>query len=174
MHLVAEISKYFTPLNLSLPQRAPELVELDLLLTEARAELKEQTELFDQLVAAAAAEIDADPNDFIEVASLVYDKQAADETRLRPVIERIKSILVKEAGSLNTEARQRLRDGVDLLVDWLALHEHVRAALLTIAKKRCSADRLLRARPIEGEIDYAQLSREHIARYPKIRARLAE
>jgi hypothetical protein len=32
----------------------------------------------------------------------------------------------------------------------------------------------MRARPIEGEIDYPKLSREHIARYPKIRARLAE
>jgi hypothetical protein len=27
---------------------------------------------------------------------------------------------------------------------------------------------------VEGEIDWAELSREHIARYPKIRARLAE
>jgi hypothetical protein len=32
----------------------------------------------------------------------------------------------------------------------------------------------LRARPVKGKIDYAELSREHIARYPKIRARLAE
>lgn len=31
-----------------------------------------------------------------------------------------------------------------------------------------------RARPAGGGIDYAQLSREHIARYPKIRAALAE
>jgi hypothetical protein len=33
---------------------------------------------------------------------------------------------------------------------------------------------VLRAQPIQGEIDYAELSREHIARYPEIRARLAE
>ncbi|MGH7029206.1 MAG: hypothetical protein ACREE9_04230 [Stellaceae bacterium] len=174
MDLVVEISKYFTPLSFALPQRAPKLAELDLLLIEARAELREQTKLFDQLVAATAAEIDADPNDFIEVASLVYDRQAADEARLQPVIERLQTILVREAGSLNSDARQRLRDGVDLLVDWLALHKDVRAALLVIANKRRSADRLLRARPVEGEINYAQLSREHIARYPKIRARLAE
>jgi hypothetical protein len=31
-----------------------------------------------------------------------------------------------------------------------------------------------RARPVAGEINYAELSREHIARYPKIRAALAE
>jgi hypothetical protein len=32
----------------------------------------------------------------------------------------------------------------------------------------------LRAKPVKGEVDWAELSREHIARYPKIRARLAE
>jgi hypothetical protein len=34
--------------------------------------------------------------------------------------------------------------------------------------------KLLRAKPAKGEVDWAELSREHIARYPKIRARLAE
>lgn len=37
-----------------------------------------------------------------------------------------------------------------------------------------AAKEVLRARPVQGEIDYAELSREHIARYPKIRAALAE
>jgi hypothetical protein len=34
--------------------------------------------------------------------------------------------------------------------------------------------KVLRARPLKDKINYAELSREHIARYPKIRARLAE
>jgi len=33
---------------------------------------------------------------------------------------------------------------------------------------------VLRAKPVKGEVDWTELSREHIARYPKIRARLAE
>jgi hypothetical protein len=33
---------------------------------------------------------------------------------------------------------------------------------------------VLRARPVKGEIDYAELSREHLARYPKILAALAK
>lgn len=33
---------------------------------------------------------------------------------------------------------------------------------------------VLRSKPKKGAVDYAKLSREHIARYPKIRARLAE
>jgi len=35
-------------------------------------------------------------------------------------------------------------------------------------------DPVLRAKPVKGEVDWSELSREHIARYPKIRARLAE
>jgi hypothetical protein len=41
------------------------------------------------------------------------------------------------------------------------------------AKTRDKA-KVLRAKPLKGEVDWAELSREHIARYPKIRARLAE
>jgi hypothetical protein len=37
-----------------------------------------------------------------------------------------------------------------------------------------SQAKVLRAGPVKGEVDWAELSREHIARYPKIRARLAE
>ena len=33
--------------------------------------------------------------------------------------------------------------------------------------------KILRAKPVEGEVDHAALSREHMARYPKIRASLA-
>jgi hypothetical protein len=40
------------------------------------------------------------------------------------------------------------------------------------AKPRDKA-KVLRAKP-KGEVDWTTLSREHIARYPKIRARLAE
>lgn len=37
-----------------------------------------------------------------------------------------------------------------------------------------STEESTRARPMQGRIDYAELSREHLARYPNIRARLAE
>jgi hypothetical protein len=42
------------------------------------------------------------------------------------------------------------------------------------APRQPAPDEVLRARPVKGKIDHAELSREHIARYPKIRARLAE
>lgn len=37
-----------------------------------------------------------------------------------------------------------------------------------------SAEPILRARPVAGEIDYTALIREHMARYPKILAELAK
>jgi hypothetical protein len=42
-----------------------------------------------------------------------------------------------------------------------------------VAKSR-DEKKMLPAKSVEGEVDWAELSREHIARYPKIRARLAE
>jgi len=41
-------------------------------------------------------------------------------------------------------------------------------------RQRPGEKKILRARPVKGKIDYAELSREHIARYPKIRAALAK
>ncbi len=42
------------------------------------------------------------------------------------------------------------------------------------AKRRQGDQKILRARPVKGEIDHAGLSREHIARFPKILAALAK
>ena len=47
------------------------------------------------------------------------------------------------------------------------------AATLRREKKE-KREEILRARPVSGEIDYPELSREHMARYPKIRAALAK
>ena len=41
-------------------------------------------------------------------------------------------------------------------------------------RQQGAAPEVLRARPVKGKIDYAELSREHLARYPKIRAVLAK
>ncbi len=42
------------------------------------------------------------------------------------------------------------------------------------AKKRPDEKKILRARPVKGEIDYAALIRATIARFPKILAALAK
>jgi len=52
--------------------------------------------------------------------------------------------------------------------------DHEKDAAKPAAKPRHEEKKILRARPVKGVIDYAELTREHMARYPKIRARLAE
>jgi hypothetical protein len=42
------------------------------------------------------------------------------------------------------------------------------------AKQRPDDKKILRARPVKGGIDHTALSREFIARFPKIRAALAK
>jgi hypothetical protein len=42
------------------------------------------------------------------------------------------------------------------------------------AKPNRSGEKVLRAKPLEGEVDHAALSREFIARFPKIRAAFAK
>ena len=42
------------------------------------------------------------------------------------------------------------------------------------APRQPMPDEVLQARPVEGEIDYEALIREHMGRYPKIRAALAK
>ncbi len=42
------------------------------------------------------------------------------------------------------------------------------------AKQRLDDKKIMRARPIKGKIDYAELSRDTIAKFPKILAALAK
>ena len=41
-------------------------------------------------------------------------------------------------------------------------------------EKQPAAKAVLRARPVKGDVDHAALSREFMARFPKIRAALAK
>lgn len=50
----------------------------------------------------------------------------------------------------------------------------IEAALIHARASKPENRAVLPARPVEGEIDHVELSREHMARYPKIRAALAE
>jgi len=40
--------------------------------------------------------------------------------------------------------------------------------------RRLASDEVLRARPVKGKVDHEALSREFMARFPKIRAALAK
>ena len=61
-----------------------------------------------------------------------------------------------------------------MLEGWLAFYQRFYAMLAGQAAERPSARRVMYAHPVAGDIDYAELSRQHIVRYPKIRAALAK
>jgi hypothetical protein len=89
--------------------------------------------------------------------------------RLGPRIEMLKQKL---------EALQKcdpeIQEAIDLALQWLGLYGLHREALKKLAAERRGIPPVvLRARPIE-EPDYQKLIREHMARYPKIRAALAK
>jgi hypothetical protein len=81
---------------------------------------------------------------------------------------------VREQLRFAREAREFMEESIaatETFVSMLARDEFVDSR---DGERQEPTDTVLRARPLAGPIDYVELSREHIARYPKIRARLAE
>jgi hypothetical protein len=116
-----------------------------------------------------AVQSDYSSDDLLQVAKAFLKKQVEDAERMRPSLEALGVIRREVADS---EVQACIDDSLTMAAEWLALYEDIRGRLLGLVSSRSGA--VLRARPVEGEVDWAELSREHIARYPKIRARLAE
>jgi hypothetical protein len=51
---------------------------------------------------------------------------------------------------------------------------HEKQRKLPTEPRRPAPEEILRARPVKGKIDHAELSREFMARFPKIRSALAK
>jgi hypothetical protein len=94
---------------------------------------------------------------------------------LRPELEQLEEKLAGPATAHDPEVRGATQTTLDLGFAYLDLVRDLHDRLLKLAaERRAAAGEILRARPVSGEIDYAELSREHMARYPKIRAALAK
>jgi hypothetical protein len=109
-----------------------------------------------------------------QVASMIGGWGRAAAEKLYPQIDALRQKLVAPANDMSSEVRQARQESVKVAESWIALYRDLRNKLLKLAAARRPPDVVVRARPVEGEIDYAELSREHMARYPKIRAALAE
>ena len=73
------------------------------------------------------------------------------------------------------EADALVQQAVEIVTSYVSGYLGSRDQLTRVDPKQTVASTaVLRARPVEGEVDYAELSREHLARYPKIRAALAK
>jgi hypothetical protein len=117
---------------------------------------------------------DLDPGWLAKAAEQAQEKEREAKAHFPPVIAALKDALDPSRDRFEADVQQLLRDGIEVLEGWLAFYRGFAAMLARQAAEQQSPGKLLRARPVEGEVDYAELSREHIARYPKIRAALAE
>jgi hypothetical protein len=159
-----------------LEQRLRDRIELEKLreqedidLAELKAAEAWLTERRDQPVAD-----DIDPGWFVEAAKRAGEKAQEAEAHFRPVITVLKGELAQPADEFEADVQQLLRDGIDVLEGWLAFYRRLSTMLAGQAAGRGASPKVLRARPVEGEVDHEALSREFMARFPKIRAALAE
>ena len=96
------------------------------------------------------------------------------ETLLRRVIS-LQNYLTDSSWRDDPEAYGLIQQAVEIVTSYVSGCLESRDQLIRVnSKQRAASTAVLHARPVEGEVDYAELSREHLARYPKIRAALAE
>ena len=117
---------------------------------------------------------DLDPDWLTEAVKGAQEKERQAAARFGPVIAALKGALEAPDNQFEADVQQLLRDGLEVLEGWLAFYQGFYTMLARQAAERCTSCKVLHARPVKGEIDYTELSREHIARYPKIRAALAK
>jgi hypothetical protein len=139
----------------------------------ALAALRSRRGELDALYERAVAP-DTQWEEIAQVASMVGEWERAAAEKLHPRIDALRRKLGAPHGYMSQDARRARRLSIEVAEAWLALYREVHSKLLKLAAQRRPADAVLRARPVTGDIDYRELSGEHITRYPKIRAALAK
>jgi RNase P protein component len=160
-----------------LERRLRDRIELERLRTETE---KDFVELKDAMAGLAShfeqsAPDDLDPDWLAEAAKRAQEKELEATAQFRPVIAALKDALQPPYNEFEAEAQQLLRDGIEVLEGWVAFYRRFSTMLAQqAAERRSPGDKVLHARPVKGEVDHEALSREFMARFPKIRAALAE
>jgi hypothetical protein len=104
----------------------------------------------------------------VQTAEIVRRKEVTPREKLRPGIETLKQKLAAQRGPHDTERRALIKESIAVGEAWLSLPATLHRKLMQLAaERRAAAEEIRRARPIGGDVNYAELSREHIARYPK-------
>jgi hypothetical protein len=160
-----------------LGQRLRNRIELERLRKETERDRAELKDLAARLASHAArpAPDDFDPDALAEFARKAEEKEREAARHFNPVIAALQSALSPPHSNFEADVQQLLRDGIEVLEGWLALYHGLSEMLARQAtERRGRSDGRLHAHPVEGEIDYDELTREIIARFPKILAALAK
>lgn len=141
---------------------------------ESRAGLKKQSKRVDTVFKEIAGR-DLTPEDLASLASLALEKRQVERHQMTPVLTKLQEKLHARADLWDTEALQCLRESIEIASNLLALHQEFTNKLLKlVAERRAASGEVLRARPVDSELDHMQLTSEIIARFPKILAELAK
>jgi hypothetical protein len=187
MHATAALQRDFAPAGgLLRVLRSTEFGQLEKRLRD-RIELERLRKVTDkdlaELKAAAAwlaeyseqpAPDDLDPDWFAEAASGAQKKERQVAAHFHPVVAALKGALQPPDDKFEADVQQLLWDGIEVLEGWVAFYQGLYTMLARQAEERRISYKVLRARPVEGDIDHQSLSREFMARFPKIRAALAK
>jgi hypothetical protein len=140
---------------------------------KSRAALEEWRDLFDRLFEEAVRR-DFNSRFLVQWVAALLEKERAALERLYPMMDKLQQKLDERGDRIDAEARELFQESIDTAFDWITPYQTLCTKLLKLAsERRIAAGGLLRARPVEGDIDHETLTREIVARFPKILAALA-
>jgi hypothetical protein len=155
--------------DISIAEKAAVLARLRQRVEKNREILQEHVRKFNQMFDEAGRDLPVEG--LVQLAERVREAEKGAAERLDSWIHALQRALAVPS----QEGRQHIEQLIDISAAWLAVYQDTRTRLLQLAAQRRGDTReVLRARPVEGEIDHEALSREFMARFPKIRAALAK
>jgi|ERR1700733_2553691 hypothetical protein len=141
---------------------------------EGRALQEEWAGAFDGLYEEALRSDFSAPS-LMRWSAALLERQRAALERLYPLLEDIQRQLATLGEQVDPELLALNKDTIDFIFGWLTPYQKLSGQLLDLASaRRSEAAKILRAKPMKGEVDHDALSREFMTRYPKLRAALAK
>ena len=141
---------------------------------KVRATQKEWASAFDGLYEEALRADFSAPSLMRWSAALLERERAALE-RLYPFLEDIQRQRIALGEGADPQVLALYQEILDFIFEWVAPYQKLSGQLLDLAAaRRSEAVKVLHAKPVKGEIDHEALSREFMARFPKLRAALAK
>jgi small-conductance mechanosensitive channel len=155
------------------PAEQAELSDLLRQAQEDRAELAQaRAWLVEQLNGPTPKDVEVER--LTEALGGARAKETEVETALTPLVDNANELL-SPAGSLPHEIERLMLERKAILEGWITFYRQLREMLeRQLTERRTVSDGVLRARPTKGKTDHRDITREIIARFPKILATLAK
>jgi hypothetical protein len=140
---------------------------------KGREDQKEWVGAFDELYQEALRSDFSAPS-LMRWSAALLERQRAALERLYPFLEEIQQQLLG-LGQADPELIKLYQEMIDFVFGWITPYQKLSGQLLDLAlARRSESTKILRPKPIQGEVDHEALSREFMTRFPKLRAALAK